>query len=226
MVELENKFTDKELKILKIVCISDTHNNHSKLVLPEGDILIHAGDFTYTGKELEITNFANWIKTLNYKHKIVIAGNHEKSLDSNNLKIKQFLKDACTYLEHELVVVEGIKIFGTPFQPKFCNMAFNRNKTQREELFSQIPSDIDILITHSPPHDILDTIYNGTQVGDLELRKELKTRLKPKLHVFGHIHENNGVLKIENTTYINAAICNLDYYPTNKIHTFNYEIQN
>jgi Icc-related predicted phosphoesterase len=194
------------------------------LKLPPGDVLLHSGDFTYDGLREEVLEFNDWIGTLDFKHKIVIPGNHELTFDTSN--DKQKLLTNCTYLQHDSVIIyDKIKIFGTPYMPiPTCRTAFSAIDSVRKDYFSQIPSDTDILLTHSPPFDIFDTIWSGKQVGDKVLREEIKTRLKLKLHVFGHIHEQNGRVKIDDTTYINAAICDLDYKPDNTIHVFEIKL--
>lgn len=204
-----------------IVCISDTHLNHGSIVMPEGDILIHAGDFTYGGMEDEVTNFSEWLAGLKYQYKVVIAGNHEMEFEKSE-SIRNILTPHCIYLEHSYTVIEGIKIFGTPIQPVFYGMAYNCEDKERSVLFEEIPTDTDILITHSPPFGILDTIYNGTSVGDKLMRNLLNKSLKPKLHVFGHIHESYGKKVIGGTTFINAAICTLQYKPENKPQVYKY----
>lgn len=217
---MENEQNSVKAK-LKVVIISDTHNNHSKLLLPKGDILIHCGDFTFYSKDKEITAFVDWLKSTDFKYKIVIAGNHERTLDFNFTKkpskVKEYLKANCYYLENELLEIEGLKIFGTPLQPIHCNMGFNRNDNERLKSFSIIPSGVDILITHSPPFGILDTIYNGSHVGDKVLLSELD-RIRPRFHLFGHIHESNGKEEVNETLFINAAICDLRYSPVNSYH--------
>lgn len=221
--------------VKRIIVISDTHGKESKLNIPEGDILIHAGDFTRTGLEDEITQFSNWLGKLPHKHKIVIAGNHEITFDLENEKelkesfygyshknqinfknTKALLKN-CIYVEHNLIEVEGLKIFGTPYQPVFYHWAFNREEIDREKLMKEIPSDIDILITHGPPNGILDYVPRSkTHAGCKFLLKEVNERIKPRLHVFGHIHEAYGWEKNQDTLFLNASNCNLRYEAINK----------
>ena len=99
--------------------ISDTHNYAHRIPMPEGDILLHAGecwpvsrarelnfhlgDFTVHGQLHEIRQFDEWLGTLNYRHKIVIAGNHEMlpMMCRNNLK-------NCVFLEDKMINIEGM----------------------------------------------------------------------------------------------------------------------
>ena len=228
---------------LRFVCLSDTHNKHLQIKdLPKGDVLLHAGDFTYGGEPEHVEAFTDWLGTLDYKYKIVIAGNHEITFDLKKeelLKRKFFGDDAdfnfediksklgnCIYLEDSAVVIEGIKIYGTPHQPWFHNWAFNRHSKSRKHLFAKIPSDTDILLTHGPPYDILDFVESGVNanVGCPVLSNEVLNRIKPKYHVFGHIHEANGVEQYDGITFINAAICNVGYKPENPINVFDLPI--
>lgn len=130
----------------------------------------------------------------------------------------------CTYIQHETVVIEGIKIFGTSYQPVFFDWAFNIQDKEREIFYREIPDDTDILITHCPPYNVLDLLHdNVSHVGCPFLKKELK-RIKPKLHLFGHIHESNGRVDQDGTTFINAAICNLRYKPKNPYYIYEYKV--
>lgn len=161
--------------LLTFVCLSDTHSQHNKIKsLPPGDVLLHTGDFTYHGKRNEVENFNDWLGKIAtiYKHRVVIAGNHEITFDiehENFLKPRFFgcqddfkfqdIKDIltnCTYLEHQSTEIEGIKIFGTPYQPWFHDWGFNRSPQELEKLMNEIPEDSDIVLTHGPPKGILD----------------------------------------------------------------------
>jgi hypothetical protein len=101
-----------DLKV-RFVCISDTHSQTGKLKIqiPKGDVLIHAGDFTLTGSVNEIRQFNNFLKSLDFKHKFVIAGNHESSFENNS---KSYLEN-CVYLEDSSAEAYGFKIYGTPW---------------------------------------------------------------------------------------------------------------
>lgn len=188
-------------KPLKIVIISDTHGMHEYLTIPDGDILIHAGDMTEYGLLSEIQEFDDWLGTLPHKHKIVIAGNHELCLEED---AGCLLFHNATYLEHEAVTIEGIRFFGSPWQPYFHGMAFNLRRGQAlAEKWQQIPNNTDILITHSPPYKYLDHI-RSEWVGCEDLLKRVQ-EVKPKFHIFGHIHENYGQESNLDTTFINAC---------------------
>ncbi|MCP5174614.1 MAG: metallophosphatase domain-containing protein [Moraxellaceae bacterium] len=197
---------------LKLVIISDTHGLHELLTIPDGDMLIHAGDMTEYGELDEIKAFDDWLGTLPHKHKIVIAGNHEHCLEEHDGHL--LFKNAI-YLQHQAITIEGIRFFGSPWQPFFHNMAFNLRRGQDlAEKWQQIPSNTDILITHTPPFKYLDRV-RSQWVGCEDLLKRVQ-ELKPKLHIFGHIHESYGQEANRHTLFVNAcSVLELDA-PLNK----------
>lgn len=177
-------------------------------VPPEADILIHAGDFTRSGRTQEFADFDNYMASLHHiPHKIVIAGNHEVPLDLTctrsgpaSTKKRQSLLDLlkhCVYLEDSSVTVMGLKIYGSPWQPLHVGNAFqlNRGKEMMKK-WDQIPTETDILITHGPPMGYGDLISGNYHVGCADLLFNVKDRVKPKYHIFGHIHEGNTVLSL------------------------------
>lgn len=200
----------------KIVCISDTHALHKNIKdIPDGDILIHAGDLTNKGELKDVESFNSWLKKLPHKHKIVIAGNHDFCFEQKNIAARELLTDA-TYLQDSFIILENLKIYGSPWQPWFYDWAFNlRRGEPLKAVWQQIPEDTDILITHGPPYGILDKTDNGDLVGCEELIKRIEKLRKLKLHVFGHIHEAYGQHKINNVSFVNASTCTLQYNPTN-----------
>jgi len=208
----------------KIVLISDTHTMHEQLVLPQGDILIHAGDFTGRGKPWEVEEFFDWLdrQSKEFKHIVFIAGNHDMSFEYKHPWVVDILKslpENVHYLEDSEIVIDGIKFYGSPWQPEFFNWAFNLPRgTALAEKWDMIPHDIDVLITHGPPMNILDyTARDMWNVGCLDLYNKV-LNIKPKLHVFGHIHEGYGIKKYdqEDIVFVNASSATLKYELTNK----------
>lgn len=210
--------------MVRIVCISDTHNQHRDIKkMPKGDILIHAGDFTYTGKYMDVLDFANWIQDLPYAYKIIIAGNHEESFCEQTLRYKDanakgLIADntKVIYLENDSVEVMGLKFYGTPDQPIFFDWAFNYSDEYLQYSYSRIPDDTDVLITHCPPFGILDKSVRDDRCGSIELLNRVKQLKKLKLHVFGHLHEARNIVAKDNVTFVNACICDKDYKPVNE----------
>ena len=218
---------------MKLVCISDTHNQHNKMgSLPEGDVLIHAGDWTGTGTEKQIISFIRWFSGQPHKHKILIAGNHELTIDTdfynyawsafhkNKLPhhhIKDYVlrEEGITYLENSEVIIEGVKFYGSPCQPAFGGWAFGvEGGLKAKSVWSKIPEDTEVLITHGPPKEIGDKLENGDSVGCSELLLRVR-EVKPLLHIFGHIHEGYGEYNSEGTVFLNSSICDENYKLTN-----------
>jgi Icc-related predicted phosphoesterase len=199
---------------LRIVAISDTHNHHRQIEVPDGDILIHAGDLTDMGDLSDVGDFNDWLGTLPHKHKLVIAGNHDFCFENNPESAEKLLTN-CTYLFDRSVNIWGTTFYGSPWQPWFYNWAFNLQRgPEIRSKWDLIPDNVDVLITHGPPVGYLDETARGEQVGCEELREAI-SRVRPSHHIFGHIHEGYGRLKNGHTEYINASSCTLEYEPVN-----------
>lgn len=202
----------------KIVCLSDTHNYHEQIRVPDGDILIHAGDATGRGTITEIEEFNFWFAKLPHEHKILIAGNHDWLFEISNAAARRLLDDSIIYLEDSAVEIGDLKIYGSPWQPRFYDWAFNLMRgAELAEKWRLIPADTDVLITHGPPNGILDEVsrqYFVENTGCEELRKRVEV-VRPKLHVFGHIHCDYGQIERFGVKFVNAANCNEEYQPVN-----------
>ncbi len=203
-----------------IDCISDLHGFEPEL--QGGDVLIVAGDLTARDTEDQHNLFQDWLDAQQYKKKIVIAGNHDGFLEKNGFAINYNEMKPINYLEDTSTKFQGLYIWGSPWTPTFCNWHFMKDRGEDiKKMWDMIPDDVDILITHGPPHGILDKCESSTRgdrfkhAGCEELRKKLDV-LKPKLHVFGHIHAGYGMESINGTTYVNCSIMNEDYRPVNK----------
>jgi Icc-related predicted phosphoesterase len=203
---------------MKIVTISDTHGKHHELTkdLTEADIIIHAGDCTNVGKDYELLNFLDWFGGLPYKHKIFIAGNHDFYFEDNNDIAQKYKDKGVIYLMDQMVEVEGLKIYGSPWQPRFYDWAFNVNRGEEiAKKWAGIPEGLDILVTHGPAFGILDDTVNGMRVGCEELYKKI-FEVKPKYHICGHIHYARGYRAFDGVTFINAACLGENYQYQNK----------
>jgi len=212
---------------LKIDCISDLHLFHPKL--EGGDILLCAGDLTFHGKIHKVIEMLKWLSEQDYKHIVYIAGNHDKTFDFFPEAVKH-IQDGfpnLTYLNDNGTECEGLKIWGSPITPAFgSGWAFNRYAHEIGDHWKLIPNDIDILITHGPPYGILDKVAHSygrdPHVGCPKLLEKVQ-KIKPKVHLFGHIHEAYGQIEQDGITYVNASIMNLRYdqrHP-NKVITLN-----
>lgn len=196
----------------KIVCLSDTHGQHWQIDVPPGDILIHAGDFcSGRGSLAQVADFNRWLGTLPHTHKVVIAGNHDFPLQDKPTCAR--LIQNAHYLRDSSVVLEGYKIYGSPWQPTFHNWAFNlpRGGAELSAKWDAIPDDTDILVTHGPPAGICDLTTTGESVGCAALRRRTENIPGLFLHVFGHIHEARGVCGDEQPWRINASIVDEQY---------------
>lgn len=207
-----------------IDCISDLHGFYPKL--EGGDLLIVAGDLTARDEEKEWVKFETWLFNQKYKQKIIVAGNHDnfmQSMDEHRVWKYWNRIPHVTYLCDSGTKFENLKIWGTPWTKTFKGMnphckAFTVD-TEEElaDKIEMIPQDTDILITHSLPWTILDKTVAGRHAGSTHLFGYIKYACRPKLHVFGHIHEAYG--QIEHFTgciSVNASHVNEKYQPVNK----------
>jgi Icc-related predicted phosphoesterase len=215
---------------MRIVLISDTHGLHDHMPpVPDGDVLIHAGDFTNVGEDSDVLRFDRWLGTLPHKHKLVIAGNHERGWDQPGKYLGRDLSNAY-YLQDSSINIDGKNFYGSPWTPSFgYGWAFNADrdiesqKTGRtliKEYWSGIPDAglVDVLITHGPPRGIGDQSapeYGGEHVGCDDLARQVEIS-QPYIHVFGHIHGGYGRTVHKNTVYYNASTCDEAYRPVHK----------
>jgi len=225
---------------MRITFISDTHSKHKQIThdLPGGDLLIHAGDMSSMGYREEIKNFCDWFDSINnYYHKVFIAGNHDwgfidqiKFTISGEAEIpestQQILNSYKTFdylFDDKVEVGEAvdklIKIYGSPWQPEFYNWAFNlqRKGTKLFDKWEAIPENTDILITHGPAYGFVDTVkFRPNENLGCELLAARIAKIKPKIHVCGHIHTGYGHYFDGTTHYINAAVLDERYAYTQK----------
>lgn len=215
---------------MKIVCISDTHGLHRQMPdRPDGDVLVHAGDCLGHGSRAELVEFLEWFSAHPHKHKILVAGNHDWAFWDHPVEAAEICKwHGVRYLEDDEVTIDGVKFYGAPWTPKFFDWAFMlpRLSTELARKWTRIPDDTDVLITHGPPHGIRDEAPMPNpdtldrHVG-CEMLLDRVLQVRPRVHVFGHIHEGYGILEEfhglqTRTTFVNASICDPGYRPTNQ----------
>jgi len=220
-----------------ITLISDSHNKHKQLTedLPGGDLIIHAGDISSMGYFHEIHNFCDWYSKLYmYDTKIFIAGNHDFGFQDSPNSILELLKGypKINYLQDDLYLLgeeydnyeDRIKVYGSPWSPRFLEWAFNADRGEDiKQYWDRISLDTDILITHGPPHGILDSnSWNPLGIGCEELKIRIK-EVKPKIHVFGHLHFGYGYKFEDDIHFINASILNDQYKYANKPLTIDWD---
>ena len=196
---------------LTIVAISDTHGMHRQMEIPPGDVLIHSGDLCWDGTLDEIADFNAYLGTLPHRYKILVAGNHDLAFAHTPAAARALLTNAI-YLEDEAVILEGLKFYGSPWQPRYDDLAFNLNRgADIQAKWGLIPADTDVLITHGPPYGIRDYISETHErVGCQDLLNTV-LQMRPRYHIFGHIHDSAGVTIRYGTTFVNASICDMHY---------------
>ena len=216
----------------KITFISDTHNKHKHLtskgmgnILGSGDYLVHAGDCTSMGSKNEITQFLEWFSNTDFKHKIFIAGNHDFGFEQQTDIVQEYKDMGVIYLFDNDVTIDGIKFYGSPWQPEFHNWAFNLPRGEElAQKWEQIPNDVDVLITHGPAYGILDYAPIGGHVGCEELYRKI-VEVKPKIHVCGHIHDGYGQKTMGGIEFLNASVLNDRYEHAHKPIVVEYDTE-
>lgn len=232
---------------MRVVCISDTHSKHRGLVLPDGDLLIHAGDFTMRGYQYEVTGFFDWFADQPFGRKVCIAGNHDWHMEKGvtQAELDSIRDRKIDYLHDSEVVIDGVKIWGSPYQPEFFDWAFNVQRGREiQKHWDLIPRDVDIVVTHGPVLGHHDTVVDYTDpsetvnVGCKNLKQTLDS-IVPSVHVCGHIHcgygsviagglgpvgaGGRGSTSDGSTLYINASILNEAYAVENKPIVFDID---
>ena len=198
---------------MRLAMISDTHSLHADVVVPEVDVLVVAGDFTGWGRRTEIQEFNTWLAKQPARYKVVVAGNHDICL-MKDPSVSRLLT-AGYYLQDSGIEIEGIRFYGSPWTPRFGSWAFMCNEHELYQKWQRIPDNTDVLITHGPPFGILDINRSDDRTGSASLLDAV-LRIKPQVHVFGHIHESQGCYQQGGTTFCNVAICDLGYKPSRK----------
>lgn len=199
---------------MRIVFVSDTHGMHREVIVPDGDVFVHCGDFTKNSQDM-LVDFRRWLDELPHAHKIVVAGNHDVAFEqSPGLAIPR-LGESVTYLQDTGFLVAGVLFWGSPWQPAFNDWAFNLPRgAALARKWNLIPDGTDVLITHGPPMTVLDETPGQGHLGCADLWKRVQ-QLTPRVHAFGHIHEGSGAESRDGTRFVNASICDGSYRPIN-----------
>lgn len=215
---------------MKIVAIADTHGRHEQIDLPDGDVLVHAGDFTRQGAPEEVREFADWLGDQPHEHQVVVAGNHETCLEPDSElsdhdpeyrdEAIEILEDVAIYLENGSVMIDGVTFFGSPNTPTFEGWAFERDEDELEVIYEDIPQSTDVLVTHTPLYGVLDRVAGSFEtkrignllvnqthknVGSVALHKSVE-QIEPAVHLFGHIHPQYGTKETAGTRFYNVAL--------------------
>lgn len=205
------------MSALRLVCISDTHGLHREFTMPEGDVLVCAGDLCSYGKVEEVASFGRWLRSLPYARKIVVAGNHDRPFERDRWGAAHALGEGVVYLQDDAHEYRGVKFYGSPWQPQFFDWSFNLPRGEPlARVWAKIPNDTDVLITHGPPHGILDqSLFQDARMGCEDLALRVK-QVRPCVHVFGHNHGGYGTMERDGTTFVNAALLTDKYEPGNR----------
>lgn len=190
---------------LNLTFISDTHGQEPNL--SGGDILFHCGDLSENGFRVEIIKTLNYLheQLSKYKHVILTAGNHDLWIERHPEEFKNAcLSAGLIGLINESVEVEGLKIWGSPNTLTYHDWAFNSTSSEIVKIWDRIPTNTDVVISHSPPYDILDKSRSGLKLGCIDLFHKIK-EVSPLIHSFGHVHESRGFQQEKETLFINAA---------------------
>ena len=193
--------------MMKLALFSDCHAAQAELIIPAADILLFAGDMAHCRTARDVKRFNDFLGSLPHAYKVVIGGNHDHELAVDPLKAKTMLSNA-VYLQDEAVEVDGITIYGSPWQPTFNSYACDAFALPRgqalKEKWAMIPPGVDILLTHTPPMGILD--QDGPVGHGCSDLAAAVAALKPRYHIFGHIHSQHGMITLGPTSYINCNV--------------------
>jgi Icc-related predicted phosphoesterase len=198
---------------MRIVAVADTHLFHQDLTVPDGDVFVHAGDMCRAGHASELAVAARWIAGLPHRHKVIVAGNHDWAFVREPAEARAMFA-GMHYLEDSEVTIEGVRFYGSPWQPAFNHWAFNLPRgAALAAVWERIPRGVDVLITHGPPDGIGDRTSVAGRAGCADLRVRV-AEVAPRLHMFGHIHQDGGVWRRGATLFANVTTWECEREPT------------
>ena len=189
---------------LVVVLISDTHALHREVEVPPGDLFIHAGDFTMDSRSADaLIDFNEWLGELPHRFRLVIPGNHDGVVEHESRR--QLISNA-TLLINDSIEIMGLQVWGSPTTPLLGEAFGMISDRDRAKLYSRIPDDTDILVTHGPPYGILDQAPGSEHHQGCPQLLNAVRRVHPILHVFGHVHGGYGTFNTQDTLFVNAAL--------------------
>jgi len=190
---------------VRLVSVADTHTFEADLgELPAGDVFIHVGDLTRGGELEEMRTVAAWINEQPHRHKIIVPGNHDWCFLRERRDVERLLPDVHVLVD-ERVSIDGVRFWGSPWQPEFHNWAYNLPRGEAlARKWALIPPDTDVLLTHGPPAGYGDTISISTRSGCADLLDAVR-QIRPRLHLFGHIHQDGGLWTEDDLTFANVT---------------------
>lgn len=196
---------------MRITIISDTHRQHAALGRLSGDVLIHCGDMfsLFESDEGDLHSIDQWFGMQDFQAILCIGGNHDLVLEAKVQQDPAPFKHAI-YLQDSDFVLNGVRFWGAPWTPELRGHAFFQDDAELHDSWAKIPRDTQVLVTHTPPADILDRSSRGLDLGCRYLHAAV-SRLSPTLHCFGHVHASAGRERIGDTTFINASSVNSQF---------------
>lgn len=191
---------------MRIVAVADTHLFEADLgVLPEGDVLVHAGDMLRRGSFEELERFAAWLSRQPHRHVVVVAGNHDVCFEQDRARAVATLGPRVHYLQDCSVTIDRVTFWGSPWQPRYHDWSFNLDRGEAlRRKWAAIPADTQVLVTHGPPAGFGDRSPVAGRAGCEDLAARVR-ELGPALHLFGHIHQDGGLWEDGPTTYANVT---------------------
>lgn len=200
---------------MRIVAVADTHLFEADLgELPAGDVFVHAGDLCRRGSLDELAIAATWLRGLPHRHKVVIAGNHDWCFVREPAAARALLGDGIVYLEDAALSIDGVRFWGSPWQPRYRDWAFNLERgAPIAAKWERIPVGTDVLVTHGPPRGFGDRTPIAGRAGCEDLLTAVR-RVQPVLHLFGHIHTGGGLWHGDGITYVNVTTRECERGPT------------
>lgn len=204
---------------MRIVAVADTHQFHDELAVPAGDVFVHAGDMCRGGDLDELREAARFINALPHRHKVIIAGNHDWAFVNDPEAARALFAKDVVYLQDSGARIDGVYFYGSPWQPEYNDWAFNLPRgAALKDRWALIPEGVDVLITHGPPAGIGDR-YRADGYSEIgrsgctDLRARVAV-VNPRLHMFGHIHQDGGLWQEGATTFANVTTWECERPPT------------
>jgi Icc-related predicted phosphoesterase len=200
---------------MRLAILSDTHGFHRGMgahgnpPIPDADVLVHAGDYSRDhGSWLDTVRFAQWMGSQPHKHKVLCPGNHDQAVSQNPTKAQALFEEHGIHmLGKKPVEIDGVRFDGGPYMPVSGwdpPWGFEMADCDREKEWDRIER-CHVLVTHTPPMGILDQTNQGPRIGDPILRQRVFAKIRPRLHIFGHVHEARGIVQEEGIWFMNAA---------------------